>query len=86
MNSNAGVEFYGGGAVGRLLGQLVGGDLHEAEVVPRRAFSSDILVPAAWSYGSWAWVRRVAMNLAAERAREAAAADAGDPAGWPAAA
>jgi len=65
-------EFYGG-AVGRLVGQLfpVTGDLHEAEEVVQEAFTRaatrwsrlrDYDVPEAW-------VRRVAMNLAADRAR-----------------
>jgi RNA polymerase sigma-70 factor (ECF subfamily) len=65
-------EFYAG-TVDRLLGQLflVTTDLHEAEEVVQEAF-----VRAA---GRWerleaydlpeAWVRRVAMNLAADRAR-----------------
>ena len=65
-------EFYTA-AVGRLLGQLfpVTGDLHEAEEVVQEAFARasvrwtrlrDYDVPEAW-------VRRVAMNLAADRAR-----------------
>jgi RNA polymerase sigma-70 factor (ECF subfamily) len=65
-------EFYSG-TVGRLLGQLfpVTGDLHEAEEVVQEAFARaavrwarlrDYDVPEAW-------VRRVAMNLAADRAR-----------------
>ena len=65
-------EFYTG-TVGRLLGQLfpVTGDLHEAEEVVQEAFTRaafrwsrlrDYDVPEAW-------VRRVAMNLAANRAR-----------------
>jgi RNA polymerase sigma-70 factor (ECF subfamily) len=65
-------EFYGG-AVGRLVGQLfpVTGDLHEAEEVVQEAFTR---AAARWSrlrdYDvPEAWVRRVAMNLAADRAR-----------------
>ena len=65
-------EFYSS-TVGRLLGQLfpVTGDLHEAEEVVQEAFARasvrwarlrDYDVPEAW-------VRRVAMNLAADRAR-----------------
>jgi RNA polymerase sigma-70 factor (ECF subfamily) len=65
-------EFYSA-AVGRLLGQLfpVTGDLYEAEEVVQEAFTRaavrwtrlrDYDVPEAW-------VRRVAMNLAADRAR-----------------
>jgi RNA polymerase sigma-70 factor, ECF subfamily len=66
-------DFYTG-AVSRLLGQLflVTGDLHEAEEVVQEAF--------ARASGRWprlrdynapeAWVRRVAMNLAADRARK----------------
>ena len=64
-------EFYSG-AVGRLVGQLfpVTGDLHEAEEVVQEAFTRaaarwsrlrDYDVPEAWV--------RVAMNLAADRAR-----------------
>lgn len=65
-------EFYTG-AVGRLLGQLfpVTGDLDEAEEVVQEAFTR---AAARWSrlrdYDvPEAWVRRVAMNLAADRAR-----------------
>jgi RNA polymerase sigma-70 factor (ECF subfamily) len=65
-------EFYAG-AVGRLVGQLfpVTGDLHEAEEVVQEAFTR---AAARWQrlrdYDlPEAWVRRVAMNLAADRAR-----------------
>jgi RNA polymerase sigma-70 factor (ECF subfamily) len=65
-------EFYIG-AVGRLIGQLfpVTGDLNEAEEVVQEAFTR---AAARWSrlrdYDvPEAWVRRVAMNLAADRAR-----------------
>jgi RNA polymerase sigma-70 factor, ECF subfamily len=65
-------EFYTG-TVGRLLGALflVTGDLHEAEEVVQEAFARaslhwtrlrDYDLPEAW-------VRRVAMNLATDRAR-----------------
>jgi RNA polymerase sigma-70 factor (ECF subfamily) len=65
-------EFYAG-TVRRMLGQLfpIIGDLHEAEEVVQEAFARasvrwarlrDYDVPEAW-------VRRVAMNLAADRAR-----------------
>jgi RNA polymerase sigma-70 factor (ECF subfamily) len=65
-------EFYTG-TVGRLLGQLflMTGDLHAAEEIVQEAFTRasvrwarlrDYDVPEAW-------VRRVAMNLAADRAR-----------------
>ena len=65
-------EFYAG-AVSRLVGQLfpVTGDLHEAEEVVQEAYARastrwarlrDYDVPEAW-------VRRVAMNLAADRGR-----------------
>jgi RNA polymerase sigma-70 factor, ECF subfamily len=65
-------EFYTA-TVGRLLGQLfpVTGDLHEAEEVVQEAYARasvhwarlrDYDVPEAW-------VRRVAMNLAADRGR-----------------
>jgi RNA polymerase sigma-70 factor, ECF subfamily len=66
-------EFYTG-VIGRMLGQLflVTGDLHEAEEVVQEAFAraavrwsqlQDYEVPEAW-------VRRVAMNLAADRSRK----------------
>jgi RNA polymerase sigma-70 factor (sigma-E family) len=65
-------EFYTG-TVGRLLGALflVTGDLHEAEEVVQEAFAR---ASVRWSrlrdYDlPEAWVRRVAMNLAADRAR-----------------
>jgi RNA polymerase sigma-70 factor (ECF subfamily) len=65
-------EFYTA-TVGRLLGQLfpVTGDLHEAEEIVQEAYARasthwarlrDYDVPEAW-------VRRVAMNLAADRGR-----------------
>ena len=73
MSSNAEFEEFYGGAVGRLLGQLVlvTGDLHEAEEVVQEAFARAFI---HWSRlrdyeAPEAWVRRVAMNLAAERAR-----------------
>ena len=65
-------EFYTG-AVGRLLGQLflVTGDLHEAEEVVQEAFAR---ASVRWSWlrdynAPEAWVRRVALNLATDRAR-----------------
>jgi RNA polymerase sigma-70 factor, ECF subfamily len=65
-------EFYTG-TVGRLLGQLflVTGDLHEAEEIVQEAYTR---AAARWSrlrdYDvPEAWVRRVAMNLATDRAR-----------------
>jgi RNA polymerase sigma-70 factor (ECF subfamily) len=65
-------EFYAG-AVGRLVGQLfpVTGNLHEAEDVVQEAFTR---AAARWSrlrdYDvPEAWVRRVAMNLVADRSR-----------------
>jgi RNA polymerase sigma-70 factor, ECF subfamily len=65
-------EFYSA-TVGRLLGQLfpVTGDLHEAEEVVQEAF---VRAAVRWTrlrdYDvPEAWVRRVAMNLAADRAR-----------------
>jgi RNA polymerase sigma-70 factor, ECF subfamily len=65
-------EFYTG-AVGRLLGQLfpVTGDLHEAEEVVQEAFArASVRWPRLRDYDlPEAWVRRVAMNLAADRAR-----------------
>ena len=66
-------EFYTG-TVGRLLGYLflVTGDLHEAEEVVQEAFAR---ASVRWSslrdYNApEAWVRRVAMNLAADRAHK----------------
>ena len=66
-------EFYTG-AVSRLLGQLflVTGDLHEAEEVVQEAFAR---ASVRWSWlqdynAPEAWVRRVAMNLATDRARK----------------
>jgi RNA polymerase sigma-70 factor, ECF subfamily len=66
-------EFYTG-SVGRLLGQLflVTGNLHEAEEVVQEAFARASM---RWSWlrdynAPEAWVRRVAMNLAADRARK----------------
>jgi RNA polymerase sigma-70 factor (ECF subfamily) len=73
MASTEGFEEFYAGAVGRLLGQLlpVTGDLHEAEEVVQEAFAR-ASVRWAWlrDYDvPEAWVRRVALNLAAERAR-----------------
>jgi RNA polymerase sigma-70 factor (ECF subfamily) len=62
-------------AFGRLVGQLflITGDQHEAEEVVQEAFAR---AAARWSRlqdydAPEAWVRRVAMNLAASRARQA---------------
>jgi RNA polymerase sigma-70 factor (ECF subfamily) len=73
MATTEGFEEFYTGAVGRLLGQLllVTGDLHEAEEVVQEAFAR-ASVHWAWlrDYDlPEAWVRRVALNLAAERAR-----------------
>ena len=73
MADTEGFEEFYLATVGRLLGQLfpVTGDLHEAEEVVQEAFARastrwarlrDYDVPEAW-------VRRVAMNLAADRHR-----------------
>ena len=73
MADSEGFEEFYLATVGRLLGQLfpVTGDLHEAEEVVQEAFARastrwsrlrDYDVPEAW-------VRRVAMNLAADRGR-----------------
>ncbi len=73
MADTEGFEEFYTATVGRLLGQLypVTGDLHEAEEIVQEAFTRasmrwarlrDYDVPEAW-------VRRVAMNLAADRAR-----------------
>ena len=65
-------EFYTA-TVGRLLGQLypVTGDLHEAEEVVQEAFArASVHWPRLRDYDvPEAWVRRVAMNLAADRGR-----------------
>jgi RNA polymerase sigma-70 factor (ECF subfamily) len=73
MATTEGFEEFYTGAVGRLLGQLllVTGDLHEAEEVVQEAFAR---ASARWAWlrdydVPEAWVRRVALNLAAERAR-----------------
>jgi RNA polymerase sigma-70 factor (ECF subfamily) len=73
MATTEGFEEFYTRAVGRLLGQLllVTGDLHEAEEVVQEAFAR-ASVRWAWlrDYDvPEAWVRRVALNLAAERAR-----------------
>ncbi|HET7518035.1 MAG TPA: SigE family RNA polymerase sigma factor [Actinomycetes bacterium] len=73
MATSADFEEFYAATVGRLLGQLflVTGDLHVAEEIIQEAFTRasmrwsrlrDYDVPEAW-------VRRVAMNLAADRAR-----------------
>ena len=73
MADTQGFEEFYTATVGRLLGQLfpVTGDLHEAEEIVQEAFARastrwarlrDYDVPEAW-------VRRVAMNLAADRGR-----------------
>lgn len=73
MADTEGFEEFYTATVGRLLGQLfpVTGDLHEAEEVVQEALARAFL---HWSRlrdyeAPEAWVRRVAMNLAAERAR-----------------
>jgi RNA polymerase sigma-70 factor (ECF subfamily) len=73
MSASGSFEEFYTGAVGRLLGQLlpVTGDLHEAEEVVQEAFAR---ASVRWSQLQTydvpeAWVRRVAMNLAADRAR-----------------
>ena len=66
-------DFYAA-TVDRLLGQLypVTGDLHEAEEVVQEALAR---ASVRWTWlrdynAPEAWVRRVAMNLAADRARK----------------
>jgi RNA polymerase sigma-70 factor (ECF subfamily) len=73
MADTEGFEEFYTATVGRLLGQLfpVTGDLHEAEEVVQEAFAR---ASARWNrlrdYDvPEAWVRRVAMNLAADRGR-----------------
>jgi RNA polymerase sigma-70 factor, ECF subfamily len=73
VTDTAGFEEFYAATVGRLLGQLfpVTGDLHEAEEIVQEAFAR-----ASTHWGRIreydmpeAWVRRVAMNLAADRGR-----------------
>jgi RNA polymerase sigma-70 factor, ECF subfamily len=73
MPDTQGFEEFYTATVGRLVGQLfpVTGDLHEAEEVVQEAFAR---ASTRWSrirdYDlPEAWVRRVAMNLAADRHR-----------------
>jgi RNA polymerase sigma-70 factor, ECF subfamily len=73
MAASASFEEFYAATVDRLLGQLflVTGDLHAAEELVQEAFTRAAM---RWSYlRSYdvpeAWVRRVAMNLAADRAR-----------------
>jgi RNA polymerase sigma-70 factor, ECF subfamily len=73
MATSADFEEFYAATVGRLLGQLflVTGDLHVAEELVQEAFSR---ASVRWSQlrdydVPEAWVRRVAMNLAADRAR-----------------
>jgi RNA polymerase sigma-70 factor, ECF subfamily len=73
MATSASFEEFYAATVDRLLGQLflVTGDLHAAEELVQEAFTRAAM---RWSYlQSYdvpeAWVRRVAMNLAADRAR-----------------
>jgi RNA polymerase sigma-70 factor (ECF subfamily) len=74
MTGGGGFEEFYAGAVSRLMGQLflVTGDLYEAEEVVQEAFAR---ASVRWSWlrdynAPEAWVRRVAMNLAADRARK----------------
>jgi RNA polymerase sigma-70 factor, ECF subfamily len=73
LGADEGFEEFYGAAFGRLVGQLflVTGDLHEAEDVVQEAFAR---ASTRWStirtYNlPEAWVRRVALNLAANAAR-----------------
>jgi RNA polymerase sigma-70 factor, ECF subfamily len=74
MTGGGSFEAFYTGSVGRLLGQLflITGDLHEAEEVVQEAFAR---ASVRWSWlrdynAPETWVRRVAMNLAADRARK----------------
>jgi RNA polymerase sigma-70 factor (ECF subfamily) len=74
MTGGGSFEAFYTGSVSRLLGQLflITGDLHEAEEVVQEAFAR---ASVRWSWlrdynAPEAWVRRVAMNLAADRARK----------------
>ena len=73
MAASAGFEEFYAATVGRLLGHLflVTGDLHAAEEIVQEAFTRASL---RWAHlrdydVPEAWVRRVAMNLATDRAR-----------------
>jgi RNA polymerase sigma-70 factor (ECF subfamily) len=73
LGADEGFEDFYGAAFGRLVGQLflVTGDLHEAEDVVQEAFAR---AAARWSTIRTydlpeAWIRRVALNLAASAAR-----------------
>ena len=73
MADTEGFEEFYTATVGRLLGAMypVTGDLHEAEEIVQEAFAR---ASARWNrlrdYDvPQAWVRRVAMNLAADRGR-----------------
>jgi RNA polymerase sigma-70 factor (ECF subfamily) len=73
MAASASFEEFYAATVGRLLGHLflVTGDLHAAEEIVQEAFTRASL---RWSHlrdydVPEAWVRRVAMNLATDRAR-----------------
>jgi RNA polymerase sigma-70 factor (ECF subfamily) len=73
MADTEGFEEFYTATVGRLLGQLfpVTGDLHEAEEIVQEAFArASVHWPRLRDYDvPEAWVRRVAMNLAADRGR-----------------
>src|SRR5215217_7552417 len=73
MADTEGFEEFYTATMGRLLGQLfpVTGDLHEAEEVVQEAFArASVHWPRLRDYDvPEAWVRRVAMNLAADRGR-----------------
>jgi RNA polymerase sigma-70 factor (ECF subfamily) len=73
LGAGEGFEEFYGAAFGRLVGQLflVTGDLHEAEDVVQEAFAR---AAERWSTVRTydlpeAWIRRVALNLAASAAR-----------------
>jgi DNA-directed RNA polymerase specialized sigma24 family protein len=73
LGAGEGFEEFYGAAFGRLVGQLflVTGDLHEAEDVVQEAFAR---AAERWStirtyHLPEAWIRRVALNLAASAAR-----------------
>jgi len=73
MAAGASFEEFYAATVDRLLGHLflVTGDLHAAEEIVQEAFTrASMRWPRLRSYDvPEAWVRRVAMNLAADRAR-----------------
>ncbi|HEV3505648.1 MAG TPA: sigma factor [Actinomycetes bacterium] len=83
MADTEGFEEFYRVTVGRLIGVLfpVTGDLHDAEEIAQEAYArASIRWARLRDYDApEAWVRRVAMNLAADRGRRLRAGDGGGP-------